>query len=251
MVLPKFNSPRLQAFLRCAGLILGLSLLASSAFADIAPAYYLQTGHTGSQTFINSGAATDWFSPAIGDPGGIYNGSELDALTPAFSWDLGGANVLIKESSNTSADITLELWDGGLSGTEVDWVSWTAAQVCDYKVNLVGDACSSFGSSTSPASQVPLYFTDDHTATGNLDPYALVAGDNYLVVVTSTANNGNETYYIKFDSTANSITVTDTNGQAPVDTATPEPSNFTTLISGLLMLAGMGYFRQQAAGTRA
>jgi hypothetical protein len=213
--------------------VLALSLPVVSSAGTV---YYLQTGHTGSQTFINTDNATDWYAPNLGSPSGstpTYNGAQLDALHTTFAWDLGGANILIKEGPSTSDTITFALWQGGLTGQEVAWVSWTAAQVCDYKVNTVGDACSSFGTSTTPESQVPLYFTDDHTATGTLTPFEVQPDEDYLAVVSSTAATGNTTYFIKFDSTANSITITDPGGNAPTDPgAVPEPGTWISMLIG-------------------
>lgn len=58
-------------------------------------------------------------------------------------------------------------------------------------------------------------------------------GEDYLAVVSSTAATGNTTYFIKFDSTANSITITDPGGNTPTDPGVvPEPGTWITMIIG-------------------
>ena len=190
---------------------------------------------------------TDWYGTSLGAP--VVNGIAFTS-TPTSSLDglafaLGGGNFDMKEGTGTTGDITLSLWQGGLGGTEVAWVTWTAAEFCAYKASL-SDNCQQLVA----ADPVPLYFTDDHTApsalfptdsnaTGTVTPYSLILGDSYLAVLTSDASTqGSVQYFIKGP---NQLTVADSTGTPlPPPPDTPEPGTWLTMSTGLaLSLIGL------------
>ncbi len=118
-------------------------------------------------------------------------------------------------------------------GTEVDWVTWTAAQFCAFKTTN-SDNCGQFDANAP----LPLYFTSDHTATGTLDPYTLTAGDSYVVVLSSTAGTGGSLeYFIKAPTT---FAVQDPNGNGPPPTGAPEPGTWMTMLAGTFALFLVG-----------
>jgi hypothetical protein len=196
-------------------------------FVSKASVYYLNTGQTGAQPSIDMADTTDWYSPSLGAPstGGITFVSTLVSdFDPAFLWQFGGGDFDMKAGTSAAAGITLSLWDGGLSGSEVAWVTWTKTQFCTFK----SSGCQQF----DPADPLPFYFTDDHTATGNLTPYSMQVGHSYLVELTSDADTqGSAQYFIKAPA---QFSIQDSSG-GTLAGATPEPASWILVASAAVI----------------
>jgi hypothetical protein len=195
--------------------------------ADIV--YYLDTGQQGGQPSIDSADETAWYAPSLGVPsasGITFSASSASAFDASSAWEFGGGNFDMKEGSSVVADLTLSLWLGGLSGTEVDWVTWTAAQFCSFKAK----GCGQFDLNAP----LPIYFTSNHTETGTLTPYTLTAGDSYTVVLSSAAGTGGSTEY--FIKAPDAFAVQDSNGDVLPPADAPEPGTWMTMLAGTVAL---------------
>ena len=230
------------------------ALLALPAVSHASAIYYLYTPITGAQPSIDVSSNTVWYGPSLGTPtnpvnnpnfatGITYTSAPSSAFDATFAWDFGGGNFTLKEGTSTTGTISLELWDGGVDGTKVAWVTWTAAEMCAFKATL-SDGCQAFANDASHA--VPLYFTDDHTKSGTATPYTMVAGHSYLAVITSTAPSGGSTsYFIKNPSV---FTIeTDTGVQLPPTDpgSVPEPGTWMMMTSGVALVALFGSRRSR------
>jgi hypothetical protein len=203
--------------------------------------YYLNTGQTTAQPSIDTADETDWYGTSLGAPvvNGIAFTSTASSALDRLSFVLGGGNFDMKEGSGTVGSITLSLWQGGLAGTEVAWVTWTAAEFCAYKAS-VSDGCQQLVA----AHPVPLYFTDNHTApaalfpsdagaTGVVTPYTLDSNFSYIDILTSDASTaGNVQYFIKGPT---DLTVANSAGD-PLAPSVPEPGTWLLTLAGGLAL---------------
>jgi hypothetical protein len=232
-------------------------LLALAAFcvsrAD-ASIYYLTTGQSGAQPSIDSADETAWYSPTLGpvsESGIAFVETAVSAFDPTADWLFGGGNFDMKAGSgipyagNDGNDplLTLTIYDGGTDPVDiVDSVSWTATQFCNFKIG-VGDGCGQF--SVNAANDIPMYFTDDGTATGNLTPFQMLAGHNYTVILSSPAlTNGANQYFIKAPTT---FVVADANNAPPPTETTPEPSTWLSMLGALVIC---GFLRIRGTNRR-
>ena len=122
---------------------------------------YIVTGHTGSQTFINT-SATSTFNFTVPASG---------------TWSVLGGKFTMKDGSSTSADITLSLY-AGATATGPVLTSKTLTH-------------TAFCAQVSSCGQFDWHMFAFPSA------YGLVAGAQYTITLTSPAGSGSDTYYIK------------------------------------------------------
>ena len=94
------------------------AFLLAVSLCGATPIYYLQTGQTGAQTQIDVNHTSTWL------------------LTPNIDFDLGGGLFVMKDGSNTSARVTLSIYQGNDDNGPLLGSAWlTHADFCTQVTN--------------------------------------------------------------------------------------------------------------------
>ncbi len=198
------------------GAIVG-TLIASIAVTTVpahADTYYVYTGQSNAQTQIDVNHTSSW-----------------TFTTGNVPYALGGGNFTLKEGPQTTANITLSLYQGSsAAGTLVSQISLTNTQFDA----LYAPPVTNPAQNTQSFTLVPIHFAA---------PFTLAANSQYFLALTSTAvDSQSRAYFIKGYDT---FSITTPDGQpTPPDVQIPEPA-----ATGLLMvgLAGLAAARRQRA----
>ena len=123
----------------------------------------------------------------------------------------------MKESTNNTSSITLNLWDGNVAGTLAAPMGATLVASVTLLAGSVG------------GSYTPTHFT---FAT----PFTLQTGHSYVATLTSTAP-ANAGWFIKTPNSPPFYTISDPNGNPPPQV--PEPSTSAMVGGALALVAGL------------
>lgn len=165
--------------------LVALGLAVAGHAAQATTYYSVQTDITGAQTGIDSASTSTW------------------SFTTGQGWSFGGGSFEMKTGSQTSANITLSVYEGtNFTGPSVGSISMTTSEFCGGSAPCQSFAVRSF------------------TFTNAL---VLEANKTYFVDLTSTAGtSGSQQYFIK--GTNSSLSFVDDNGD-------PIPSGYITSIT--------------------
>jgi len=205
-----------------------LVTLAAPLASHAGTVYYLVTGQSSANTTIDSDHEMQWIASSM-TAGCLvtsctnYSVADFDAT---FDWSLGGGNFTIKTNGGTNGDITLSIWDGGVSGT--------LASPVGTLVDSVTVAAGTVSSSYTPTDFI---FTT---------PVTILTGHHYTATLTSpTGTNGNQQYDIKGIDTLTINSSTDGGGTS-LTPDVPEPSTGLMMLGSAAFALVAGYKRRNA-----
>ena len=208
--------------------LLALCALAVPTVAFATPTtYYLVTGQANANTTIDSDHLMQWLEPSSGQAclTNTCTSFVTSFFNPTFDWDLGGGNFTIK-SNGPTADITLSLFDGTVTGAPGALGGTLVAST-----TVLGSSVTS------------TYTPTDFLFSG---PVTLLTGHHYIAILSSTTGtNGADQYFIKGIDTLSIQSTTTGGGDTEIlsdPEAVPEPGTWMMMTSGIALV---GLFRKR------
>ncbi len=182
---------------------LALATICLFAPKSQAAIYYYSTDITGAQTQIDVNHTSIWVT------------------TPGGNVDILGGIFEMKVGPNTSADINFSIYLGNLTLAQTASATALVSKTLTY---------SDFAAQTPNPSQFDFHAFEVATSA---NPYTLLGGQTYTAVLSSSANDTQNTAYFIKDSSLVLRDSTNITGGTIDPAAVPEPSAAWLLLTGL------------------